>query len=104
MHSGRSYVSINSIFSNNPFYCPRLSTDSAFVLGNAQSQQFPIVYCSDGFLLLTRYPRASVMSRSSACHFLWGPNTRSKDRIDVLQAFRKQTQLNRQMTLYRRTG
>ncbi|KAF6775077.1 hypothetical protein AHF37_04911 [Paragonimus kellicotti] len=44
------------------------------------------------------------MSRSSVCHFLWGPNTRSKDRIDVLQAFRRQSQITMQITLYRRTG
>ncbi|KER24826.1 hypothetical protein T265_07609 [Opisthorchis viverrini] len=78
--------------------------NSAFVLGNALTQHFPIVYCSDGFLVLTRYPRASVMSRSSMCHFLWGPTTSAKDRATILHTFCQQTELTMELTLYKRTG
>ncbi|GAA49434.1 potassium voltage-gated channel subfamily H member 8, partial [Clonorchis sinensis] len=77
---------------------------SAFVLGNALTQHFPIVYCSDGFLVLTRYPRASVMSRSSMCHFLWGPTTSAKDRATIMHTFCQQTELTMELTLYKRTG
>lgn len=37
-----------------------LVADSNFVLGNAQAQGFPIVYCSDGFCELTGHVRAQV--------------------------------------------
>ncbi|TGZ62827.1 hypothetical protein CRM22_007232 [Opisthorchis felineus] len=77
---------------------------SAFVLGNALTQHFPIVYCSDDFLVLTRYPRASVMSRSSMCQFLWGPTTSAKDRATILHTFCQQTELTMELTLYKRTG
>ncbi|VDP65310.1 unnamed protein product [Echinostoma caproni] len=76
----------------------------AFVLGNAQPQHYPIVYCSDGFLVLTRYPRASVMSRSSVCHFLWGPKTSAKDRARILKAFRRRAELFLELVFYKRTG
>lgn len=42
-------------------YCP--SPDSNFVLGNAQVPSYPIVYCSDGFVALTGYPRAQIMQK-----------------------------------------
>lgn len=76
----------------------------AFVLGNAQPQHYPIVYCSDGFLVLTRYPRASVMSRSCVCHFLWGPRTTVRERAKILQAFRHRTELFIELVFYKRTG
>ena len=40
-----------------------LWTDSNFVLGNAQVPSYPIVYCSDGFVALTGYPRAQIMQK-----------------------------------------
>jgi len=36
------------------------TTDSNFVLGNAQAAGFPIVYCSDGFCELTGFSRAQA--------------------------------------------
>ncbi|VUZ47116.1 unnamed protein product, partial [Hymenolepis diminuta] len=50
-------------------------THSNFVLGNAQVKEYPIVYCSDGFVELTGFSRSQIMSRSCSCTFLWGPNT-----------------------------
>lgn len=38
-------------------------TDSNFVLGNAQVPSYPIVYCSDGFVALSGYPRAQIMQK-----------------------------------------
>jgi len=37
--------------------------DSNFVLGNAQANGNPIVYCSDGFVDLTGYSRAQIMQK-----------------------------------------
>ena len=49
---------------------------SNFVLGNVEAyRNFPIVYCSDGFCLLTGFSRKEVMQRSCECAFLFGINT-----------------------------
>jgi hypothetical protein len=37
--------------------------DSNFVLGNAQVNGYPIVYCSDGFVELSGYSRAQIMQK-----------------------------------------
>lgn len=43
--------------------CLLFFTDSNFVLGNAQANGNPIVYCSDGFVDLTGYSRAQIMQK-----------------------------------------
>ena len=55
--------------------CPLLllflfSTDTNFVLGNAQIVDWPIVYSNDGFCKLSGYHRAEVMQKSSTCRYL----------------------------------
>ncbi|CAG5113979.1 Oidioi.mRNA.OKI2018_I69.chr2.g8062.t2.cds [Oikopleura dioica] len=58
---------------------------SNFVLGNAQiPDQYPIVYCSDGFCELSGLPRCKVMRRSCAIRFVYGEDTRQdiKERIE----------------------
>ncbi|KAI8435135.1 hypothetical protein MSG28_003512 [Choristoneura fumiferana] len=55
---------------------PCLSTDSNFVLGNAQVPAYPIVYCSDGFCDLTGWARAHIMQKGCACKFLHGNEKR----------------------------
>lgn len=40
--------------------------DSNFVLGNAQANGYPIVYCSDGFCELTEWARAQVRPPASS--------------------------------------
>ncbi|CAH8826210.1 unnamed protein product [Trichobilharzia szidati] len=75
-----------------------------FVLGNAQRKYYPIVYCSDGFLLLTHYSRASVMSRSSVCQFLWGPETTPTVRMEINQAFHNHFEYRNRVVFYTRIG
>ena len=43
-----------------------LIADSNFVLGNAQANGNPIVYCSDGFVDLTGYSRAQIMQKGKS--------------------------------------
>ncbi|KAK2503921.1 hypothetical protein MC885_007838, partial [Smutsia gigantea] len=45
----------------------RRSSDTNFVLGNAQIVDWPIVYSNDGFCKLSGYHRAEVMQKSSTC-------------------------------------
>ncbi|CAH8439408.1 unnamed protein product [Schistosoma bovis] len=75
-----------------------------FVLGNAQRKYYPIVYCSDGFLLLTHYSRANVMSRSSICQFLWGSETTPTVRMEINQAFHNHYEYRNRAVFYTRTG
>ncbi|CAH8441356.1 unnamed protein product [Schistosoma rodhaini] len=75
-----------------------------FVLGNAQRKYYPIVYCSDGFLLLTHYSRANVMSRSSICQFLWGSQTTPTVRMEINQAFHNHYEYRNRAVFYTRTG
>ncbi|KAJ8384779.1 hypothetical protein AAFF_G00198650 [Aldrovandia affinis] len=51
------------------------STDTNFVLGNAQIVDWPIVYSNDGFCKLSGYHRAEVMQKSSTCSFMYGELT-----------------------------
>ncbi|XP_018649331.1 LOW QUALITY PROTEIN: putative voltage-gated potassium channel [Schistosoma mansoni] len=79
-------------------------TNANFVLGNAQRKYYPIVYCSDGFLLLTHYSRANVMSRSSICQFLWGSETTPTVRMEINQAFHNHYEYRNRAVFYTRTG
>ncbi|KAL7723287.1 hypothetical protein ACLKA6_010332 [Drosophila palustris] len=42
----------------------RWSTDSSFLLANAQIVDFPIVYCNESFCKISGYNRAEVMQKS----------------------------------------
>lgn len=78
---------------------------SNFVLGNAQSvQDYPIVYCSDGFCQLTGFTRSEVMRKSCCCKFLFGIET-EKDVISKLtQALQSQTEMKEEVLLYKKNG
>ncbi|KAK7929517.1 hypothetical protein WMY93_005912 [Mugilogobius chulae] len=53
----------------------RRSSDTNFVLGNAQIVDWPIVYSNDGFCKLSGYHRAEVMQKSATCSFMYGELT-----------------------------
>ena len=79
-------------------------SDSNFVLGNAQAQGYPIVYCSDGFCELTGYARAQVMSKSCACRFLYGADTTQEERQKIEDALELQKELKMEVNFFRKTG
>ncbi|KAL6040434.1 hypothetical protein STEG23_021060, partial [Scotinomys teguina] len=48
----------------------RRSSESSFLLGNAQIVDWPVVYSNDGFCKLSGYHRADVMQKSSTCSYI----------------------------------
>lgn len=56
------FPAVVPVFPSSSNFSPPLS-DSNFVLGNAQANGNPIVYCSDGFVDLTGYSRAQIMQK-----------------------------------------
>ncbi|XP_075782488.1 voltage-gated delayed rectifier potassium channel KCNH5 [Pelodiscus sinensis] len=65
----------------------RRSSESSFLLGNAQIVDWPVVYSNDGFCKLSGYHRADVMQKSSTCSFMYGELTDKKTIDKVRQTF-----------------
>ncbi|XP_072424446.1 voltage-gated delayed rectifier potassium channel KCNH5 isoform X3 [Chiloscyllium punctatum] len=65
----------------------RRSSETSFLLGNAQIVDWPIVYSNDGFCKLSGYHRAEVMQKSSTCSFMYGDLTDKKTIEKVRQTF-----------------
>ncbi len=74
------------------------------MLGNAQAQGHPIVYCSDGFCELTGFMRAHIMSKSCACKFLYGTETSEEEKRKIDSALEDQTELKTEVLFYRKGG
>ncbi|XP_062037530.1 potassium voltage-gated channel subfamily H member 5 [Lepus europaeus] len=65
----------------------RRSSESSFLLGNAQIVDWPVVYSNDGFCKLSGYHRADVMQKSSTCSFMYGELTDKKTVEKVRKTF-----------------
>ncbi|XP_072298542.1 voltage-gated delayed rectifier potassium channel KCNH5-like [Eucyclogobius newberryi] len=73
MHSGkRGLVAPQNTFLEN---IVRRSSETSFILGNAQIVEWPVVYSNDGFCKLSGFHRAEVMHKSSTCNFMYGDLT-----------------------------
>ncbi|AWP20001.1 putative potassium voltage-gated channel subfamily H member 5-like [Scophthalmus maximus] len=82
MHGGkRGLVAPQNTFLEN---IVRRSSETSFLLGNAQILEWPVVYSNDGFCKLSGYHRAEVMHRSSTCNFMYGDLT-DKMTIDKIR-------------------
>ncbi|KAI8775895.1 potassium voltage-gated channel subfamily H member 4 isoform X3, partial [Biomphalaria glabrata] len=81
-----------------------LCNDSNFVLGNAQANGWPIVYCSDGFCELTGFSRASVMAKGSGCRFLYGPETSEAEVQKIQEALEEKRELKTELQFYNKNG
>uniref|UniRef100_H3DG17 Potassium voltage-gated channel, subfamily H (eag-related), member 5a n=1 Tax=Tetraodon nigroviridis TaxID=99883 RepID=H3DG17_TETNG len=82
MHSGkRGLVAPQNTFLEN---IVRRSSETSFLLGNAQIVDWPVVYSNDGFCKLSGYHRAEVMHKSSTCNFMYGDLT-DKKMIDQIR-------------------
>ncbi|VDP72509.1 unnamed protein product [Echinostoma caproni] len=79
-------------------------THSNFVLGNAQVNEHPIVYCSDGLIELTGYNRSQIMSRCCSCSFLWGDQTTEEARQLITDALEKKTKLQIEVYFHKKNG
>ncbi|KAL6096078.1 kcnh5 [Pungitius sinensis] len=85
MHGGkRGLVAPQNTFLEN---IVRRSSETSFLLGNAQIVQWPVVYSNDGFCKLSGYHRAEVMHRSSSCNFMYGDLTDKKTIDNIRQTF-----------------
>ncbi|XP_051946105.1 potassium voltage-gated channel subfamily H member 5 [Xyrauchen texanus] len=85
MHGGkRGLVAPQNTFLEN---IVRRSSETSFLLGNAQIVDWPVVYSNDGFCKLSGYHRAEVMQKSSTCSFMYGELTEMKTIEKVRQAF-----------------
>ncbi|KAK9534169.1 hypothetical protein VZT92_009233 [Zoarces viviparus] len=65
----------------------RRSSETSFLLGNAQIVEWPVVYSNDGFCKLSGFHRAEVMQKSSTCSFMYGELTDKKSIDKVRQTF-----------------
>ncbi|XP_038583249.1 potassium voltage-gated channel subfamily H member 5-like [Micropterus salmoides] len=82
MHGGkRGLVAPQNTFLEN---IVRRSSETSFLLGNAQIVEWPVVYSNDGFCKLSGYHRSEVMHRSSTCNFMYGDLT-DKKTIDKIR-------------------
>ncbi|KAA3681989.1 uncharacterized protein DEA37_0002203, partial [Paragonimus westermani] len=79
-------------------------TDSNFVLGNAQVQEHPVVYCSDGLIELTGFNRSQIMSRCCSCSFLWGEKTTEAAKQSIIDALTNKRELQIEVYFHKRTG
>lgn len=96
-----------SIVSNNTHYflTDFVYLDSNFVLGSAQEKNnYPIVYCSDGFCELTGFTRSELMRRSCECSFLYGLETNKEDIMSIEKALRTQIELKKEIMFYKKNG
>ncbi|CAK6962291.1 potassium voltage-gated channel subfamily H member 5a [Scomber scombrus] len=85
MHGGkRGLVAPQNTFLEN---IVRRSSETSFLLGNAQIVEWPVVYSNDGFCKLSGYHRAEVMHRSSTCNFMYGDLTDKKTIDKIRQTF-----------------
>ncbi|XP_040267621.1 potassium voltage-gated channel subfamily H member 5 [Bufo bufo] len=65
----------------------RRSSESSFLLGNAQIVDWPVVYSNDGFCKLSGFHRADIMQKSSTCSFMYGELTDKKTIEKIRQTF-----------------
>ncbi|XP_034653501.1 potassium voltage-gated channel subfamily H member 8 isoform X3 [Drosophila subobscura] len=79
-------------------------THSNFVLGNAQANGNPIVYCSDGFVDLTGYSRAQIMQKGCSCHFLYGPDTKDEHKQQIEKSLSAKMELKLEVIFYKKEG
>ncbi|XP_037541075.1 potassium voltage-gated channel subfamily H member 5-like [Nematolebias whitei] len=85
MHGGkRGLVAPQNTFLEN---IVRRSSETSFLLGNAQIVEWPVVYSNDGFCKLSGYHRAEVMHKSSTCSFMYGDLTDRKMIEKIRQTF-----------------
>lgn len=84
------------------FIC--LFADRSFLVANAQSETFHIIFCSDGFCKMTGFTRAEVMQRSSTTEFLHGPMTSQLAVSLIRDALGKGVEKHFEILYYRKNG
>ncbi|XP_035217490.1 potassium voltage-gated channel subfamily H member 2-like [Stegodyphus dumicola] len=75
-----------------------------FLLANAQVEQFPIIYCNDGFCEMVGYSRAELMQRPATCDFLHGPLTSSQATAQIRESLSTCLEKQLEIIYYRKDG
>lgn len=78
--------------------------DRSFLVANAQSETFHIIFCSDGFCKMTGFTRAEVMQRSSTTEFLHGPMTSQQAVNLIREALSNGFEKHFEILYYRKDG
>lgn len=86
------------------FFCLYFVPDRSFLVANAQSEIFHIIFCSDGFCKMTGFTRAEVMQRSSTTEFLHGPMTSQLAVSLIRDALGKGVEKHFEILYYRKNG
>lgn len=79
-------------------------SDRSFLVANAQSDTYHIIFCSDGFCKMTGFTRADVMQRSSTTEFLHGPMTSQQAVNLIKEALSKGFEKHFEILYYRKDG
>lgn len=79
-------------------------SDRSFLVANAHSDSFHIIFCSDGFCKMTGFTRAEVMQRSSTTEFLHGPMTSQQAVNLIREALSKGFEKHFEILYYRKDG
>lgn len=90
---------------NDPIYFVLLfRLDRSFLVANAQSDTYHIIFCSDGFCKMTGFTRAEVMQRSSTTEFLHGPMTSLQAVNLIKEALSNGFEKHFEILYYRKNG
>ncbi|XP_055319905.1 potassium voltage-gated channel subfamily H member 6 isoform X4 [Sitodiplosis mosellana] len=83
----------------------KFDTDNrSFLVANAQSDTYHIIFCSDGFCKMTGFTRAEVMQRSSTTEFLHGPMTSQQAVNLIKEALSNGFEKHFEILYYRKDG
>ncbi|XP_076352580.1 voltage-gated inwardly rectifying potassium channel KCNH6-like [Tachypleus tridentatus] len=76
----------------------------SFIVCNAQVEDYPIIYCNDGFTNLMGFTRAEIMQRSCMCEFLHGPLTSPHAVATIKEALAACEELQVEIVYYKKDG
>ncbi|KAF8794723.1 Potassium voltage-gated channel subfamily H like protein [Argiope bruennichi] len=75
-----------------------------FIVANAQVENYPIIFCNDGFCEMVGWSRASLMQRSCICEFLHGPLTSSVAVAQIKECLASCHEKQLEILYYRKDG
>lgn len=90
--------------SANHFNFISMFSDRSFLVANAQSDTYHIIFCSDGFCKMTGFTRAEVMQRASTTEFLHGPMTSQQAVNLIKEALSNGFEKHFEILYYRKDG
>ncbi|GFT40926.1 potassium voltage-gated channel subfamily H member 2 [Nephila pilipes] len=80
------------------------SSDRKFLVANAEVENYPIIFCNDGFCEMVGWSRAALMQRSCICDFLHGPLTSSVAVAQIKECLASCHEKQLEILYYRKDG